>query len=81
MPWAIANAAFKRQRKNQAVTEIEKLPTEATRSPSTMGWREVADRSPRLRKRLLTSSSPLTSPRHLAERIVPPLPLPGERDA
>jgi pimeloyl-ACP methyl ester carboxylesterase len=26
VPWAIANASFKRQRQNQAVTEIEKVP-------------------------------------------------------
>ena len=31
VPWAIANASFKRQRHNKAVTEIQRSPTAATR--------------------------------------------------
>jgi hypothetical protein len=31
VPWAIANASFKRQRRNNGVTEIKKIPNAATR--------------------------------------------------
>jgi hypothetical protein len=39
VPWAIANAAYKRQRRNPGVTEIVKVPTAATRLPSTTAGR------------------------------------------
>ena len=41
VPWAIANAAYKRQRRNQAVTEIVKIPNRG-HSLIDHGWREVA---------------------------------------
>jgi hypothetical protein len=31
VPWAIANAAYKRQRRNQSVTEIKQIPNAGTR--------------------------------------------------
>ena len=31
VPWAIANASYKRQKRNPSVTEIERCPTAATR--------------------------------------------------
>jgi hypothetical protein len=31
VPWAIANAAYKRQQRNPNVTEIKKMPNRATR--------------------------------------------------
>ena len=43
VPWAIANAAFKRQRRNQAVTEIEKVPNRGHSLTIDGGWREVAE--------------------------------------
>jgi len=45
VPWAIANASFKRQRQNQAVTEIEKLPHRGHSLTIDSGWREVAERA------------------------------------
>ena len=45
VPWAVANAAFKRQRQNQAVTEIEKVPNRGHSLTIDSGWREVAERA------------------------------------
>ena len=45
VPWAIANAAFKRQRHNTAVTEIQKVPNRGHSLTIDGGWREVADRA------------------------------------
>jgi pimeloyl-ACP methyl ester carboxylesterase len=45
VPWAIANASFKRQRHNQAVTEIEKVPNRGHSLTIDSGWREVAERA------------------------------------
>ena len=42
---AIANAAFKRQRRNPAVTEIETVPNRGHALTIDSGWREVADRA------------------------------------
>jgi pimeloyl-ACP methyl ester carboxylesterase len=44
-PWAIANASFKRQRGNEGVTEIEKIPNRGHSLTIDSGWREVADRA------------------------------------
>ena len=43
VPWAIANAAFKRQRRNQGVTEIKQIPNRGHSLTIDSGWREVAD--------------------------------------
>ena len=43
VPWAIANASYKRQRKNEAVTEITKVPDRGHSLTIDHGWREVAD--------------------------------------
>jgi pimeloyl-ACP methyl ester carboxylesterase len=42
VPWAIANAAYKRQRGNRAVTEIVKIPNRGHSLTIDHGWREVA---------------------------------------
>ena len=42
VPWAIANAAYKRQRRNPAVTEFVKLPNRGHSITIDHGWREVA---------------------------------------
>jgi pimeloyl-ACP methyl ester carboxylesterase len=42
---AIANASFKRQRKNPGVTEIETVPNRGHSLTIDSGWREVADRA------------------------------------
>jgi hypothetical protein len=58
VPWAIANAAYKRQRRNPGVTEIVKSRTEATPSRSTT----AGARLPR-RRSTSSSGSPKRSPR------------------
>jgi non-heme chloroperoxidase len=45
VPWAIANAAYKRQRRNPAVTEIVKIPNRGHSLTIDHGWREVAQRA------------------------------------
>jgi pimeloyl-ACP methyl ester carboxylesterase len=42
VPWAIANAAYKRQRHNPGVTEIVKIPNRGHALTIDPGWREVA---------------------------------------
>jgi len=42
VPWAIANAAYKRQRRNPAVTQIVKIPNRGHSLTIDHGWREVA---------------------------------------
>jgi hypothetical protein len=43
VPWAIAEAAFKRQRRNPGVTEIVKMPNRGHSLTIDHGWREVAE--------------------------------------
>ena len=45
VPWAIANAAYNKQKKNEAVTEIEKIPNRGHALTIDSGWREVAERA------------------------------------
>jgi non-heme chloroperoxidase len=43
VPWAIANAAYKRQVRNPGVTEIVKIPNRGHSLTIDHGWREVAE--------------------------------------
>jgi pimeloyl-ACP methyl ester carboxylesterase len=43
VPWAIANASYKRQRRNSNVTEINKIPHRGHSLTIDSGWREVAE--------------------------------------
>jgi non-heme chloroperoxidase len=43
VPWAIANASFKRQKRNEGVTEIQKIAGRGHALTIDHGWREVAD--------------------------------------
>ncbi|HEX4690320.1 MAG TPA: alpha/beta hydrolase [Solirubrobacteraceae bacterium] len=43
VPWAIANASYKRQRRNPAVTEITAVHNRGHSLTIDSGWREVAD--------------------------------------
>jgi pimeloyl-ACP methyl ester carboxylesterase len=45
VPWAIANAAYKKQQQNAAVTEIEKIPNRGHSLTIDSGWRAVAERA------------------------------------
>ena len=51
VPWAIANASYKRQRRNSSVTEIEKIPNRGHSLTIDSGWREVADTALRFVRR------------------------------
>jgi non-heme chloroperoxidase len=42
VPWAIANASYKKQRQNEAVTEIKQVPNRGHALTIDSGWREVA---------------------------------------
>jgi pimeloyl-ACP methyl ester carboxylesterase len=42
VPWAIANASYKRQQRNPNVTEIKKIPNRGHSLTIDSGWREVA---------------------------------------
>jgi len=43
VPWAIANASFKKQRRNECVTKIVEMPNRGHSLIIDSGWREVAD--------------------------------------
>lgn len=43
VPWAVANAAYKRQKRNEGVTEIVKVAGRGHSLTIDHGWREVAD--------------------------------------
>jgi pimeloyl-ACP methyl ester carboxylesterase len=45
VPWAIANAAYKKQKRNPGVTEIVKMPGRGHALTIDAGWREVAETS------------------------------------
>jgi non-heme chloroperoxidase len=57
VPWAIANAAYKRQRRNPAVTEIVKIPNRGHSLTIDHGWREVADTALQFVQRFRPASS------------------------
>jgi non-heme chloroperoxidase len=42
VPWAIANAAYKRQKRNEAVTEIKQMPNRGHSLTIDSGWQDVA---------------------------------------
>src|SRR2546423_6017646 len=45
VPWAIANASYKRQQRNDGVTEIIEMPNRGHALVIDSGWREVADKA------------------------------------
>ena len=45
VPWAIANAAYKKQKRNKGVTEIVKMPDRGHTLTIDAGWREVAEKA------------------------------------
>jgi pimeloyl-ACP methyl ester carboxylesterase len=45
VPWAIANASYKKQKRNDAVTEITKIPNRGHALTIDSGWREVAEKA------------------------------------
>jgi non-heme chloroperoxidase len=53
VPWAIANASFKKQRRNSGVTEIVEMPNRGHALVIDSGWREVADKALEFVKRFV----------------------------
>jgi len=45
VPWAIANAAYKKEKRNQGVTEIVKMPGRGHALTIDAGWRGVAEQA------------------------------------
>jgi pimeloyl-ACP methyl ester carboxylesterase len=45
VPWAIANASYKKQERNDGVTEIVEIPNRGHALTIDSGWREVADKA------------------------------------
>jgi non-heme chloroperoxidase len=45
VPWSIANASYKRQKRNEGVTEIVEMPNRGHALVIDSGWREVADKA------------------------------------
>jgi pimeloyl-ACP methyl ester carboxylesterase len=43
VPWAIANASYKRQKRNPSVTEIKQMPNRGHSLTIDHGWQEVAE--------------------------------------
>jgi non-heme chloroperoxidase len=43
VPWAIANASYKRQKRNEGVTEIVEMPDRGHALTIDSGWRDVAE--------------------------------------
>ena len=43
VPWALTNAAYKKQKRNDAVTEIVEIPNRGHALTIDSGWREVCD--------------------------------------
>jgi non-heme chloroperoxidase len=53
VPWAIANASYKKQKRNEGVTEIVEIPKRGHALVVDSGWREVADKALAFIKRFL----------------------------
>jgi non-heme chloroperoxidase len=54
VPWAIANASFKRQKRNPGVTEIVEIENRGHALTIDSGWQEVADTALAFVKRFVT---------------------------
>jgi non-heme chloroperoxidase len=54
IPWAIANASYKKQKRNEGVTEIVEMPNRGHSLTIDSGWREVADTALAFVKRFAT---------------------------
>jgi len=56
VPWAIAKAAYRKQQRNQGVTEIVKMPGRGHALTIDAGWREVAETALEFVNRIKTST-------------------------
>jgi non-heme chloroperoxidase len=53
VPWSIANASYKKQKRNKGVTEITEIPNRGHALTVDSGWREVADKALAFVKRFI----------------------------
>jgi pimeloyl-ACP methyl ester carboxylesterase len=58
VPWAIANASFKKQKRNESTTEIMKVPDRGHALTIDHGWRAVADAALQFVQRFSPPSTP-----------------------
>jgi non-heme chloroperoxidase len=58
VPWSIANASFKKQERNEGVTEIEEIPNRGHALTIDSDWREVADKALAFVKRFTRADEP-----------------------
>ena len=73
VPWAIANASYKRQKRNPSVTEIKKMPNRGHSLTIDHGWQDVAQTALDFVKRFVPAK-PVTSAGERSRSR--PLPLP-----
>jgi hypothetical protein len=64
VPWAVANASYKREKHNPGVTEIVQMPNRGHSLTIDNGWREVADTALAFVERFVT---PQKTRRHQSE--------------
>jgi non-heme chloroperoxidase len=57
VPWAIANASYNRQKRNEGVTEIVKIPGRGHALTIDGGWRDVAETSLKFVQRFIPGSA------------------------
>ena len=58
VPWAIAHASFKKQKRNQGLTEIVEISNRGHALTIDDGWREVAGKSLAFVRRLVAALRP-----------------------
>jgi non-heme chloroperoxidase len=59
VPWAVTNASFKLQARNEAVTEIEEMPNRGHSLTIDHGWREVAEKALSFVQRFVPAGLPV----------------------
>ncbi|MDB5957543.1 alpha/beta hydrolase [Ramlibacter sp.] len=62
VPWAIANASYRRQRRNGGLTEIAEMPGRGHALTVDSGWREVADASLAFMRRVQPAVAAVSPP-------------------
>ena len=66
MPWAIANASYKKQKRNEGVTEIVEMPNRGHSLTIDSGWREVAETALDFVQRFVDAKAGSPAPADLA---------------
>jgi pimeloyl-ACP methyl ester carboxylesterase len=77
VPWAIANASYKRQKRNPGVTEIQKIAGRGHALTIDSGWRDVADISLAFVRRFAPASSTTAVPIAADAAQTSPVPMAG----